>query len=166
SQRLNELSFDFAVGKVNIAALDEATRSALVDATDPSQTALLAGLDLPGAADFRGMVTGIIDLVFEHEGRFYIADYKSNYLGSSPEDYTPANLRRAMLERRYDLQALLYVLALHRYLRQRIRDYDYGRHMGGVYYLFLRGMRPRHGTRYGVFHDCPTLELVERMDRV
>lgn len=166
NQRLNELAFDFAVDKVNIAALDEATRSALIDASDPSQATLLAGLDLPGTADFRGMITGVIDLVFEHEGRFYIADYKSNYLGSSLEDYAPAKLQRAMLERRYDLQALLYVLALHRYLRQRIPDYDYQRHMGGVYYLFLRGMRPQYGARYGVFHERPALNLVERLDRV
>ena len=169
-QRLNELAFDFAVGKVNVAALDRATRSALSGTgngtADPAAITLPGSLDLPGGADFRGMITGIIDLVFEHEGRFYIADYKSNYLGSSLEDYAPARLRRAMLERRYDLQAVLYVLALHRYLRQRISDYDYQRHMGGVYYLFLRGMRPQHGARYGVFHDCPALDLVERLDQV
>ena len=169
-QRLNELAFDFAVGKVSVAALDQATRSALDGAAGvdpvPMRGPLPTSVDLPGGADFRGMITGIIDLVFEHQGRFYIADYKSNYLGSSLEDYAPARLHRAMLERRYDLQAVLYVLALHRYLRQRITDYDYERHMGGVYYLFVRGMRPQHGARYGVFHQRPAREVVEQLDRV
>jgi len=155
---------------VNVAALDRAARSAFSGNRDsnggPAAATPAGSLDLPAAADFRGMITGIIDLVFEHNGRFYIADYKSNYLGSSLEDYAPARLRHAMLERRYDLQAMLYVLALHRYLRQRIPGYDYQRHMGGVYYLFLRGMRPQHGARYGVFHECPALDVVEQLDQV
>jgi exodeoxyribonuclease V beta subunit len=111
------------------------------------------------------MITGIIDLVFEHEGRYYIADYKSNLLGTQLEDYTPDKLRKAILDRRYDLQYLLYVLALHRYLRQRVRGYDYSQHMGGVYYLFLRGMRPASGPRYGVYHELPARELIERLDQ-
>src|SRR5690606_11961045 len=115
-RRLNELAFDFAVDKVNVEVLDRAARQLFLQVSDPAQVAHSAALDLPGAMDFRGMITGVIDLVFEHEGRFYIADYKSNYLGSSLEDYAPGRLRRAMLERRYDLQAVLYVLALHRYL--------------------------------------------------
>src|SRR5690606_3954789 len=85
-QRLNELAFDFAVDKVNVAALDRAARSAFSGRPDSTAGSAPAGsLDLPAGADFRGMITGIIDLVFEHNGRFYIADYKSNYLGSSLE---------------------------------------------------------------------------------
>ena len=94
-----------------------------------------------------------------------MADYKSNYLGAALEDYAPENLRRAMFDRRYDLQYLLYVVALHRYLRQRITNYDYNQSMGGVYYLFLRGMRPDSGADYGVYFDLPPLSLIEELDR-
>jgi exodeoxyribonuclease V beta subunit len=126
-----------------------------------------AGQALPPleVATFRGMVTGIIDLVFEHEGRFYIADYKSNFLGGQFGDYERPGLVQSVYERRYDLQYLLYTLALHRYLRQRLRGYDYARHFGGIYYLFLRGMRPVSGPACGVYFDRPELALVEALDR-
>jgi exodeoxyribonuclease V beta subunit len=111
------------------------------------------------------MVNGVIDLVFEHGGRLYIADYKSNFLGGRLDDYSSERLQAAVFERRYDLQYLLYTLALHRYLRARLADYDYERHFGGVYYLFLRGMRPETGARYGVYYARPELALVEALDR-
>ena len=138
--RLNELEFDFSTQRVDIPALN----ALLVQA---------AGQTLPPleVATFRGMVTGIIDLVFEYEGRFYIADYKSNFLGGQFGDYERPGLEQAVYERRYDLQYLLYTLALHRYLRQRLRGYDYARHFGGIYYLFLRGMRPESGPACGVY---------------
>src|SRR5690606_29893748 len=80
-QRLNELAFDFSVHKADITRLNQVLEK---NAPEPFVHSL-PGLS---AADFRGMVTGIIDLVFVHEGRYYIADYKSNYLGGSLQDYT------------------------------------------------------------------------------
>ncbi|MDP1930260.1 MAG: exodeoxyribonuclease V subunit beta [Gammaproteobacteria bacterium] len=153
SRRLDELEFDFAIDKVNVPTLNQVI-------------ARWAGITLNpiNVEDFRGMITGVIDLVFEHDGRFYIADYKSNFLGSALTDYAPEQLRQGIFDRRYDLQYLLYVLALHRYLRQRIRDYDYVRHMGGIYYLFLRGMRPASGPRFGVHFDLPPLALIHELD--
>jgi exodeoxyribonuclease V beta subunit len=126
-----------------------------------------AGQALPPleVATFRGMVTGIIDLVFEHAGRFYIADYKSNFLGGQFGDYEPPKLERTVYERRYDLQYLLYTLALHRYLHLRLRGYDYARHFGGIYYLFLRGMRPANGANCGVYFVRPESALVKALDR-
>ena len=103
--------------------------------------------------------------MFEHEGRFYIADYKSNLLGMRLTDYAPAALTKAMFDRRYDLQYLLYILALHRYLQQRVPHYHYDDHMGGAYYLFLRGMRPEHGPCYGVYFDLPPHLLIDELDR-
>jgi len=153
AKRLNELEFDFAIDKVHIPALN-----AVLDdyAGEPLQAL--------GVEDLRGMITGVIDLVFEHDGRFYIADYKSNLLGNTLADYTPERLRRAMLDRRYDLQYLLYILALHRYLQQRVPGYEYGRHMGGAVYLFLRALRPAHGPACGVFHDLPPAEVIDRLN--
>ncbi|TPV75747.1 exodeoxyribonuclease V subunit beta, partial [Klebsiella pneumoniae] len=84
----------------------------------------------------RGMLKGFIDLVFRHEGRYYLLDYKSNWLGEDREAYTRPAMEQAMRAHRYDLQYQLYSLALHRYLRHRLADYDYDRHFGGVIYLF------------------------------
>nr|BAL53226.1 exodeoxyribonuclease V beta subunit [uncultured Gammaproteobacteria bacterium] len=83
-----------------------------------------------------GFLQGFIDLVVAHRGRFYVIDYKSNEL----EDYRPEGLARAMRDHDYGLQALLYALAVHRYLKRRLPDYRYADHFGGVRYLFVRGM--------------------------
>jgi exodeoxyribonuclease V beta subunit len=152
-QRLDELEFDFALDHCDVATLNEFMQQQV---------------DLPlqevSSADFRGMINGIIDLVFEYEGRYYLADYKSNYLGSAMEDYAPERLYQAMLDRRYDLQSLLYALALHRLLAMRVADYDYARHFGGCYYLFLRALRPAQGNRYGVHFERPGQDTIERFD--
>ena len=150
---LHEAEFDFATARVDIEALDSRLRERAVH-------------DVPaiGPVTFQGMVTGIIDLVFEHQGHYYVADYKSNLLGRSLGDYTPERLGREVEMRRYDLQYLLYTLALHRHLRLRVEGYDYARHFGGVFYLFLRGMRPLTGPQRGVFFVHPEQELIELLD--
>ena len=106
-----------------------------------------------------GLLTGAVDLIYRREGRYYIADFKSNLL----PDYGPARLRQAMLERRYDLQYLLYATALHRHLKLRLPDYDYDAHFGGVRYLFLRGMHPDHPGQ-GIFDARPPRALIEGFD--
>ena len=153
-RRLNELAFDLATHRADLGALNRLLASH-------------AGRPVPAlkAADFGGLVTGVIDLVFEFAGRFYVADYKSNRLGRSFDDYAPAALGEAMLARRYDLQYLLYTLALHRYLGSRLSGYDYERHLGGVFYLFLRGMRPQTGPERGVFFTRPSRALIETLDQ-
>lgn len=155
TKRLNELPFDFALDHVDINELNT-----LLAALSPNPVEPLS------LQNFRGLLTGIIDLVFEYQGKFYIADYKSNLLGSRLEDYSPDKLTQAMLDRRYDLQSLIYSIALHRYLRQRIRDYDYERHFGGSYYLFLRGMRISTGAKFGVHFDRPELTNLQALDQL
>jgi exodeoxyribonuclease V beta subunit len=152
--RLNELEFDFSTQRVDIQSLNALLGEAAGQALPPLEV-----------ATFRGMVTGIIDLVFEYQGRYFIADYKSNFLGGQFSDYERPWLEQSIYERRYDLQYLLYTLALHRYLRQRLRGYDYTHHFGGIYYLFLRGMRPVSGPECGVYFDRPDPALVETLDR-
>lgn len=110
-----------------------------------------------------GMLKGYIDLVFEHDGRYYVADYKSNWLGPDTAAYTPASMEAAMLEHRYDLQLALYSLALHRLLRARIPNYDYDRHFGGVLYLFLRGVA---SDGSGVYRLCPPRSFIDALDRL
>jgi len=106
-----------------------------------------------------GLMTGRIDLVYLHADRAYIVDYKSNRLA----DYSADGLARAVRESEYDLQYLIYTLALHRWLRFRRADYDYDAHFGGVRYLFCRGLdRSRDGA--GVFVARPARELIEALD--
>ena len=156
AQRVVEMGFEFL-----LAPLDCARLNALLAAHDP-----LARAAPPLAfATTRGMLTGFIDLVFEYEGRFYVADYKSNHLGNTTAHYEPARLGASIAEHRYDLQYALYTVALARLLRARLGDaYDYDTHVGGVYYLYLRGMRAGAGPAHGVFHARPPRALVEALD--
>jgi exodeoxyribonuclease V beta subunit len=126
----------------------------------PSYPARLRALDnLPTAA----FLKGFIDLVFRHEGRFYIIDYKSNRLGDEPRDYRDAKLLESMSDHHYFLQYHLYALALHRHLSLRVPDYSFERCFGGIYYLFVRGMAPEHPQGTGVFFDRPALALLEAL---
>lgn len=110
-----------------------------------------------------GMFKGFMDLVLMHEGRYYVVDYKSNWLGPNNASYTQEAMRQAMLGARYDMQYVLYVLALHRQLRARLANYDYDQHMGGALYLFLRGL---DAPGQGVFADRPARSLIEALDRL
>jgi exodeoxyribonuclease V beta subunit len=98
-----------------------------------------------------GFMTGFIDLMFEHRGRFYFADWKSNWLGPTTRAYTPTAIAAEMQRNYYTLQLCLYGLALHRYLRLRKPGYDFDRHFGGAFYVFLRGVdpgRPKTGVHF------------------
>ncbi|NOI64889.1 exodeoxyribonuclease V subunit beta [Vibrio sp. 99-8-1] len=110
----------------------------------------------------QGMIKGFIDLIFEHQGKFYVLDWKSNFLGDQSSDYGLEALERAMAEHRYDLQYQIYSLALHRYLSSRITDYDYDLHFGGVYYLFLRGIE-KQGSN-GIFFQRPDKAFIQALD--
>lgn len=89
---------------------------------------------------------GEIDLVYQHGTQFFIVDYKSNYLGNDFDNYNPAALYDAMTTHSYWLQASIYQVALHRYLKLRLPNYDINTHLGAVEYAFLRGMSPKHAT--------------------
>jgi len=112
----------------------------------------------------QGMVRGSIDLVFRHNGKHYLIDYKSNFLGSTLADYNQEALKKEMLHSHYDWQYLIYTLALHRYLQSVVPKYDYARDFGGVFYLFLRGMNGE--PQSGVFYDRPSVELITELDGV
>ena len=111
-----------------------------------------------------GFLRGFIDLVAGHEGVWYVLDYKSNWLGGRVEDYRPADVAKAMRAHRYPLQYLLYLVALNRYLSVRLPGYEYDKHMGGAFYLFLRGMDPATGMDRGVYFDRPSRACIEDLD--
>jgi exodeoxyribonuclease V beta subunit len=126
--------------------------------------AFIGGHVLPGQKrrplqplQLEGMLVGFMDLVLEHEGKYFVLDYKSNRLPS----YGLESLQEAILAHRYDVQYTLYVLALHRLLKSRLVAYDYDQHVGGAIYWFLRGV-DQPGT--GVFTDRPSKELIEALD--
>ena len=145
--------------------IEQLVRSAELDALikryDPL-SAQCAPLDF---RQVRGMLKGFIDLVFFWQGRFYVLDYKSNWLGEDASAYTQEAMVAAMAEHRYDFQYQLYSLALHRYLRHRLPNYQYEQHFGGVFYCFLRGMTPAQPGQ-GIFHCRPDAALIEGMDRL
>lgn len=170
--RLNELDFLLPVGH---GATGRSEPSRLVSPVDV-QRVLAHTCVLPNAKQYaesvarlpfsawQGYLKGYIDLAFEHGGRWYLIDYKSNDLGARIEDYAEPRLLQVMAQHHYLLQYHLYTVALHRFLRERLSDYDYDRHFGGVMYLFLRGMSPHHPPNTGVFSDRPARSLVQALD--
>lgn len=156
SERLVEMGFYLPIeGLLTANALDSLIR----------QDALSAAAPPLEFRQVQGMLKGFIDLVFRWQGKYYLLDYKSNWLGDSHDAYTPAAMKQAMIDHRYDLQYQLYTLALHRYLNHRLADYDYEQHFGGVFYLFLRGMDGTSPAN-GVFHTRPSLDFVTQLDRL
>ncbi len=113
----------------------------------------------------RGFMKGFIDLVFQYQGRFFIVDWKSNFLGTRVEDYNQEKMAGEMEDNFYILQSNLYVLALHQYLKARLPNYDYRQHFGGIFYIFLRGVDPQKGKEFGVYRDLPEEELIEALSK-
>jgi len=153
-RRLDELEFHFPLSTDN-RLVELLKESGYLDA--------LASLS---TIHLEGIMTGLIDLVFEHGGKFWLVDYKSNHLGDAPQGYAPARLDEAIRHHQYDLQYLIYAVALNRYLQTRVPEYDYETHFGGVCYLFLRGMHGAGAADSGVFFDRPEKAFVERLDAV
>ena len=110
-------------------------------------------------------IRGEIDHIYQHDGRYYILDYKTNHLGNHPDDYTPAKIREAMNDHHYWLQAALYQVALHRLLKTRLPDYDPARHLGGIEYHYLRGIDPAHPT-HGTYGWNYPPDFIAELDHI
>ncbi len=154
-KRLPELEFSFPADRLRLHRISECLMRH--GYPDP----------IPSSADadpITGYLRGFIDLVMAHNDRWYVLDYKSNWLGNRASDYTSVRLDPAMHNSGYTFQYLLYLVALDRYLATRIRDYDYERHIGGAFYLFLRGMDPEAGMTRGVWFDRPTQACIRDLD--
>jgi exodeoxyribonuclease V beta subunit len=159
SKRLDELEFYYPLASLSHAGL----KQILVASGFPDEIRDRIG-ELT-FAPLQGYMRGFIDLVFEHDARYYLVDYKSNWLGSTIHAYQRDALERAMGREAYYLQYLVYCVALHRYLQLRVRGYSYDTHFGGVRYLFLRGMHPKAGASCGVYSDKPPHALIDALDR-
>ena len=157
--RLNEWQFYLSMGPVSQRRLAQCFARHGSGEIGSMYPAMLESL---GERDVRGFLTGFVDLVFTHDDRWYLVDWKSNHLGPDASDYDDASLARTMRDHHYVLQYHLYALALDRYLKQRLVGYDHGRHFGGAYYAFLRGIRP--GMRTGWYVDRPSRAILDALD--
>lgn len=111
----------------------------------------------------KGFMRGFVDLIFKFEDRFYIVDWKSNFLGGRGADYNPNALNKAMADEFYILQYHIYAAALNRYLHKRLPGYTYEKHFGGVYYIFLRGVDSDEGPDYGIYRARPPVGLINEL---
>ena len=180
SERLAELDFELPlVGgsadrseQLAVAAIGRLMRSYLAD-DDPVRPYAERLFDRAFPRDLRGYLAGSIDAVLRVDGRYMVVDYKTNWLGEPDQElsawqYRPAALVSAMERGHYPLQALLYAVALHRYLRWRVAGYSAQTHLGGVLYLFVRGMIGSDtpvvdGVPCGVFSWQPPAALIEAL---
>ncbi len=154
-QRLTELEFHLHAPQLSASAL--------------TRTLAAHGYPAPrlGFGQLQGYLKGFIDLVVRHEGRWFIADWKSNHLGDAPADYNTPRLAQAMTAHHYHLQSLVYSLALQRWLQQRLPGYDHAQHFGGALYLFVRGLRPgwrqADGSPTGLHFHRPSAAVLNQL---
>lgn len=160
--RINELEFFFPLRSVSPESLAAAYRQAGVESRDDRFAQALKTLAFSPA---RGVMRGFIDLVFFSAGRYFIVDWKSNFLGPNPASYSQARLREVMEKEFYLLQAHLYAVALNQYLCARLPAYAYASGFGGVYYVFVRGVDPAAGPDYGIYRETPSVELMRALGR-
>ncbi len=157
AQRLNELEFYFPLRPITPASFRNVFRGAHGHALPEKFPEKIEELSF---SPLKGYMKGFIDLVFEHEGRTYLVDWKSNYLGPTDEDYGEAALASTMVESYYVLQYHIYTLALHQYLKNRLPGYDYDKHFGGVFYIFLRGPGVGGANAHGIYAARPERQLI------
>lgn len=155
ASRISELEFTYRLKKVDPAGLSKVFKRC-PDLPKP----FLGNLERLRFDPVEGYMRGFIDLLFASGGRYFIVDWKSNWLGNRLADYNEAGMTAAMLDHNYFLQAHLYAMAADLFLGNRIPNYDYERHFGGVFYVFLRGVDPKH-PKSGIFAQRPTEKSIE-----
>ncbi|WP_432220911.1 3'-5' exonuclease [Flavobacterium sp. TMP13] len=152
-KRVNELEFNFSLpNDFNMASLEYLLQ-------DEERQ-----IETKRNGEVQGMMLGFIDLFFEHKGKYYILDWKSNFLGDTLAHYDEVNVLKAMNESNYHLQYLIYAVAVNKFLTSKIPNFDFESQFGGVIYLFLRGVRENQSS--GVYFQKVTLDEVERMGNI
>lgn len=147
--RINELEFDFNMNEFEVMEV----------ASKVGETEVRVNTELD---KIKGVMNGKMDLFFRHNAKYYILDWKSNFLGFTIDDYKNSNVEEAMTDSNYHLQYLIYTMASRLYLRNRIRNFDYNKQFGGVVYLFLRGIRT--GSDNGIFRSIPSESVLDNME--
>ncbi len=163
--RLDELEFILPVAGADTALGRRAIAQVLREHPEGLPVGYAERVAQLGFLPLRGFLKGFIDMVFVHEGRWYLVDYKTNHLGDLPDDYRHDQLAVAMADDHYVLQYHLYLVALVRFLALRQPGFDYERDFGGVMYLFLRGMSPSHGD-VGIWRERPPKARIDALSRL
>ncbi len=170
--RLPEVPFTFSLGTLKRKELDDYlkkyTEKGLWVNFEKHE------LDASGNSfEINGFLTGVIDLLFYHNGKYYVLDYKSNYITDDSIDYNKENLEIAVVNHRYDLQYAIYSLATYRFLKSRVPNFDFERDFGGVLYLFIRGLPDNYNKQEppqevtGCFYQkIPGNEFIQGLDRI
>ena len=159
ADRINEMEFYFPLNPVTPAKIKRIFKKI----GQRSRLENFPGrLDRLTFAPSRGFMKGYIDMVFSHQGHYYLIDWKSNHLGSTPDKYDPSALQATMEANYYVLQYHIYALALHQHLRYRQPDYRYEKHFGGIFYIFIRGVN-QNVPAHGVFYDRPDPDLIHSL---
>jgi exodeoxyribonuclease V beta subunit len=127
-------------------------------------TNILGTEEEQGEAKISGLLMGFIDMIFEKNGKYYIIDWKSNYLGNTLDAYRKENMEESIKANNYDLQYQIYSIALCKFLEQRIQDFDFEKHFGGGFWVFLRGCRT--GKESGIYHFPPDKKLYKNLKSV
>jgi len=161
-QRVNEMEFYFPLNRIAPQKLQSVFKK---HSGFDSRDELPERLGRLSFHPVAGFMKGYMDLVFRQRDRFYLVDWKSNYLGPSIESYGREALEGAMQQHFYILQYHLYVLALSQYLRMRNPDFNYTSDFGGVFYLFIRGIDSRRGPEYGIYFDLPKSSLINALGK-
>lgn len=164
SDTLREAEFYFPIHTVSLRELEAVLREHREQLSKVAQHLTMQNVDLSNAG-IDGMMHGFIDLIFTHQGRYFVADYKSTLLGSDVSNYGWEALAANNQQHYYDLQYLIYSVALHRFLTQRIANYDPQAHFGGVAYLYLRGMSSNFPRQSGVFYHPLSIELLRAAEK-
>ncbi len=158
--RIAELEFAYSLAGDARRGIAAAFQNAQLGRIPKAWTAKLRQAEgLLGGSFLRGF----IDLVIERDERFYIFDWKSNHLGNESEAYTQPKMLEAMAQHDYFLQYCLYCVALKRFIEFRYPGEDFHHRIGGVFYIFIRGLQS--GTSNGVFFDLPSKQLLQRLDQ-
>jgi exodeoxyribonuclease V beta subunit len=161
-KRVNEMEFYFPLNRITPQKLRSVFKKHSRFDTEEELPDHLGRLAFHPVA---GFMKGYMDLVFQYQDRFYLVDWKSNYLGPTIESYYPAAMEKAMKQHYYILQYHLYVLALSQYLRMRHPGFSYASDFGGVFYLFIRGVDRRRGPEYGIYFDIPKPPLINALGK-
>jgi exodeoxyribonuclease V beta subunit len=162
SDRINEMEFYFPLNPITPQTLQNIFKNKGEGAVE-METDYPVQLEKLTFAPTAGFMKGFIDMIFQHDGKFYLVDWKSNYLGSTFESYNKLSLIKTMQENFYTLQYHLYTLALYQYLRQHKSDFNYDTDFGGVFYIFIRGVGDTQDPTCGVYQGFPALTLINRL---
>jgi exodeoxyribonuclease V beta subunit len=162
TQRINEMAFYFPLQNLSRTILKQ-----IFD--DFSDQGVLKGFPQKmkrlAFSPVKGLMKGYLDVLFQHEDRYFVVDWKSNFLGTTLENYQRDLLNAEMQKAFYVLQYHLYVLATHLHLKMKLPGYAYERDFGGAFYIFLRGIDAARGSEYGIFEDRPDIRLVDALGK-